>query len=97
MEIQTCVAPAELWLRDDLEEVYGLLFRFFGQKFVIVVPDPIGFAPWRVLLDPGELCDICQHTSPQQLFAGLLSHKEQRRHERWRSHGSTVAQPLRLY
>ena len=49
-----------VWLRDDLEEVYALLLRFLGygfrlamsnvgwlvtQKFVILVPDPIGFAP----------------------------------------------------
>ena len=49
-------------LRDDVDEVYALLFRFFGygfrlamsnvgwlvtQKFVILVPDPIGFAPRR--------------------------------------------------
>ena len=55
MEIQTRVAPAELWLRDDLENIYALLFRFLGfgfrlamsnvgwhvtQKFVILVPDP---------------------------------------------------------
>ena len=60
MEIQTRVAPAELWLRDDLENIYALLFRFLGfgfrlamsnvgwhvtQKFVILVPDPIAFAP----------------------------------------------------
>ena len=64
MEIQTRVALAELWLRDDLEEVYALLSRFLGfgfrlavssvgwlvtQKFVILVPDPVGFAPWPVL------------------------------------------------
>ena len=57
---QACVAPSEIWLRDDLEEVYALLFRFLGygfwlatsnvgwlvtQKFVILVPDPIGFSP----------------------------------------------------
>ena len=85
IEIQTRVAPAELWPRDDLEEVYALLFRFLGygfplamnnvgwlvtQKFVILVPDPIGFAPWLVLLDPGE--DICQHTSSRPLFAALF-------------------------
>ena len=87
MEIQTRVAPAEVWLRDDLEEVYAMLFGFLGfgfwlamsnvgrhvtQKFLILVPDPIGFAPWPVLLDPGEPCDICQHTSSRPLFAGLL-------------------------
>ena len=30
MEIQTRVAPVELRLRDDLEEVYALLFWFLG-------------------------------------------------------------------
>ena len=29
-EIQTLVAPGELWFRDDLEEVYSLLYRFLG-------------------------------------------------------------------
>ena len=63
MEIQTRVAPAELWLRDDLENIYALLFRFLGfgfrlamsnaglhvtQKFAILVPDPIAFAQWPV-------------------------------------------------
>ena len=33
MEIQTRVAPAELWLRDNLEEVYALLFWFLGFGF----------------------------------------------------------------
>ena len=33
MEIQTRVAPAELWLRDDLGEVYALLFRFLVFGF----------------------------------------------------------------
>ena len=74
MTIKTRVAPAELWLRDDLENIYALLFRFLGfgfrlamsnvgwhvtQKFVILVPDPTAFAPWPVLLDPGEPCDSC--------------------------------------
>ena len=87
MEIQTRVVLAELWLRDDLENIYALLFRFLGfgfrlamsnvgwhvtQKFVILVPDPIAFAPRPALLDPGEPCDICQYTSFRPLFAGLL-------------------------
>ena len=87
MEVQTRVAPAELWLRGGLEEVYALLFLFLGfgfrlamsnvgwhvtQKFVILVPDPIGFGPWPVLLDPGEPCDICQYTSFRPLLAGLF-------------------------
>ena len=61
MEIQTCVAPSEIWLRDDLQNIYALLFRFLGygfrlamskvgwlttQKFVILMPDPIVFAPF---------------------------------------------------
>ena len=35
------------------------------QKFVILVPDPIVFALWPVLLDQGELCDSCitRHTT----------------------------------
>ena len=60
MEIPTSVVASELWLRDDLEGVYALLFGFLGfgfllamsnvgwhvtQKFVILVPDPIAFAP----------------------------------------------------
>ena len=99
MEIQTRVAPAEVWLRDDLENIYALLFRFLGfgfrlamsnvgwhvtQKFFILVPDPIAFAPWPVLLDPGEPCDICQYTSFRPLFAVLIvTPKEQRRHGRF--------------
>ena len=78
MEIPKSVVASELWLRDDLEGVYALLFRFLGfgfrlamsnvgwlvtQKFVILVPDPIAFAPRPALLDPGEPCDICQYTS----------------------------------
>ena len=72
-----------LWLRDDLEEVYALLFRFLGygfrlamsnvgwlvtQKFVILVPDPTGLGPWSVLLGPGEPCDSCCRSE-----CGLLS------------------------
>ena len=80
MEIQTSVAPAEIRLRDDLQNIYALLFRFLGygfrlamsnvgslatQQFVILVPDPIVFAPWPVLLDQGGPCDSCfQDTAP---------------------------------
>ena len=61
VEIQTVVAPSEIWLREDLEKVYALLFRYVGigtrlalcsvawlptPEFVVLVPDPIGFAPW---------------------------------------------------
>ena len=81
MEVQTSVAPSEIWLREDLENFNALLFRFLGygfrlaisnvgllttQKFVILVPDPIVFAPfvfapWLVL--HGKPCVTCQHTS----------------------------------
>ena len=64
-------------MRDDLENIYMLLFRFVGNGFqlalcsvrwlatresVVLVPDPIVFAPWSVLLDRGEPCDSCQDT-----------------------------------
>ena len=90
MEIPTSVVASELWLRDDLEEVYALLFRFLGfgfllamsnvgwhvtQKFVILVPDPIAFAPRPALLDPGEPCDTCQYTSFRPPIAGFPSHR----------------------
>ena len=80
MKIHTSVAPAEIRLRDDLENIYALLFRFLGygfrlemsnvgwlatQQFVILVPDPILFSPWPVLLDRGEPCDslLTRHSS----------------------------------
>ena len=31
-EIQTSVAPSEIWLRDNLENIYALLFRFLGVR-----------------------------------------------------------------
>ena len=33
-ENRTWVAPAEIWPRDELEEVYALLFRFLGYGFL---------------------------------------------------------------
>ena len=74
MEIQTRVAPSEIWLGDDLENICALLFPFLGfgfrlamsnvgwhvtRKFVILVPHPIAFAPWPVLFDPGDPCESC--------------------------------------
>ena len=65
-------------MRDDLENIYMLLFRFLGSGFrlalcsvswlatresVVLVPDPISFAPWRVLFRRGEPCDSCQDTA----------------------------------
>ena len=62
-------------MRDDLENIYLLLFRFVGNGFqvtlckvsllatresVALAPDPVVFAPWSVLLDRGEPCDSCQ-------------------------------------
>ena len=49
----------------------------------------------RLALRQGRasFCDICQHTSSRPPIHTM----EQRRHGRWRSHGSTVAQPLWLY
>ena len=32
-------------------------------EFVVLVPDPLGIAPWSVLLDRGELRDSCQDTA----------------------------------
>ena len=67
-------------MRDDLESVVMLLFRFVGSgfrlalcnvgklatwKFVVLVPDPIVFAPWSVLLPHGRLCLTCQRTPSQ--------------------------------
>ena len=48
MEIQTSVAPSDIRLRDDLENGYGFRLAMSNvgwlvtQKFVILVPDPIG-------------------------------------------------------
>ena len=62
--------------------ILTVLFRYVGigtrlvrtsmgwltvREFVILVPDPIAFAP-----GPGEPCDICHHTSSRPPFAGLL-------------------------
>ena len=97
MKIQTCVAPSEIWLRGDLENIYALLFRFFGysfwvamsnvgwlttQMFVILVLDPIVyapfvFAPWSVL--HGKLCVTCQHTSHDVTLPGRAAKDRQER------------------
>ena len=37
MEIPPSVVASQLWLRDDLEEVYALLFRFLGYGFCLAV------------------------------------------------------------
>ena len=62
------------WMRDDLDNIYMLLFRFIGKGFqlalcvgwlatqesVVLVPAPVVFAPWSMLLDRGEPCDSLQ-------------------------------------
>ena len=73
-ESQTSVAPSETWLNEDLEKIYALLFRNVGRlttpEFVVLVPDPIGIAPWSVLLDRGEPCDSCQDTPHEAALRG---------------------------
>ena len=53
----------------------------------------------RLALRQGRasFCDICQHILAASHCGAFCHTMEQRRHGRWRSHGSTVAQPLRLY
>ena len=41
MEILSRVAPAELWLRDDLENIYALLFRFLGFGFRLAMSNVV--------------------------------------------------------
>ena len=48
MEIQTSVAPSGLWLRDDLENIYALLFMFFGYGFWLAMSN-VG---WHVIIRP---------------------------------------------
>ena len=64
-------------MKEELENIYVLLpvrrerlpagALLVGwlttRKFVVLVPDPIVFAPWSVLLDLGQLCESCQDTS----------------------------------
>ena len=65
-------------MRDDLENIFMVLFKFLGngfrlalcnvsrlatREFVVLMPDPIVFAPWPVLFGRGEPCDSCQDTA----------------------------------
>ena len=76
-------------MRDDSENIYMLLLRFLGNGFrlalfneswlatresVVLVPDPIGFAPWSVLFDRGEPCDSFPDTTPRCGVVFFLSH-----------------------
>ena len=48
------------------------------REFVILVPDPICFAPWSVLLDRGGPCDSCQdapHVMVLCFFCPVTYHK----------------------
>ena len=68
----------------EVENIYTLLFRFVGngqlalrsvgclvtQESVVLVPDPIVFAPWSVLLDRGEPCDSWQDTPHEATLPG---------------------------
>ena len=95
MEIQTSVAPAEVWLREDLEKVHALLFRYVGedkrlalcsvttQQFVILVLDPIVFLPWSVLPDCAAsfVRTRSRHIFQASLaFLFVVHHEEQGRH-----------------
>ena len=77
------------WMRDDLENIYTLLFMYVGngtqlalcnvswvatREFVVLVPDPVVFAPWSVLVTAVKTrhtlwCCVslvpCPTTSPQ--------------------------------
>ena len=75
-------------MRDELENIDMLLFRFVGNGFhlalcnvswlatresVVLVPGPIVFASWSMLLDRGEPCDSCQDTPHEAASACFLS------------------------
>ena len=86
MEIQTSVAPSEIWLKDDLENIYAVLFRFLGYGFWLVVSNvgwlatPSSSRRGRLLLDRGEPCDICQHSSYLATLCVGFFVDEHRRH-----------------
>ena len=79
--------------REDLENIYMLLFPFVGNGFqlalcnvswlltwgsVVLVPDSIVFAQWSLLLDRGEPCDGCQDTPREAVSACFLSRRHRR-------------------
>ena len=45
-------------------------FWLATQKYVVLVPDPIVFAPWSLLLDRGEPCDSCHDTPHEATLPG---------------------------
>ena len=81
-------------MREDLENIYALFFWFLGNgfqlalcnvgglatwKFVVLVADPIVFAPWSVLLERGELGDSCQDAPHEAACASLPSQADKKR------------------
>ena len=103
MEIQTSVVASELWLRDDLENIYALLFRFLGygfrlamsnvgwlvtQKFVILVPDPIGVSPsWSLRggtrVSSGLIARQIEELVPTERDKYVWLVQSRRRPEKW--------------
>ena len=105
MEIQARVAPTEIWLRDDLENIYSLLFRFlrFGFQRGLARDTEVrhsGARSHRLRAEASAarprraLRHLSIHFFPASHCGAFCRTMEQRRHGRWRSHGSTVAQPL---
>ena len=69
MEIQTSVAPSEIWLRDDLENIYALLFRFLRYGFRLAMSN-VGWLTTQkfVILDSSTLVlrQLLSHSCTQQ-------------------------------
>ena len=76
-------------MRDDLENINMLLFRFLGNGFrlalcnmswlatqesVVLVPGRFGFAPWFALFDRGEPCGQLSRHATRCGVVFLLSH-----------------------
>ena len=80
LKIQRDVASSEIWLREDLERVYAVLFRNVGigtglalcsvgwlttREFVILVSDPIIFTPRCGAADVSLVTAVMtRHTKP---------------------------------
>ena len=104
MEIPTSDDAYELWLRDDLEEVYALLFPAGALQRGLACDAEVRHSGarshrLRAMVGAarlhGKLCVTCQHTSSWPFFCGASCDiEEQRRHGRWRS---LSHKPLRLY